>query len=343
MRIRQFDESDGMQRPRIKSSSDITNLKGYLSKVDPETTPLSHIVDSYDIRPGVIKCALCGQEHMDGRIVALVGGGVTNIGNVCGARFGEKYQQALEQYRVSLTLPILRQKMIEGRSKIDSLQLQLLALENRIADLRTRTLRFEALFPDTYRTLRRRAVENQAEVYESVERSKEEIEDLIAANRFQNRESLKIKQASRGKIAGHRFPATDWSSEQSAVRLFREANQFVDVNSQHAGMPAMRRWANWLEDFDSNVHAIGQILEEGNQFFSQTNFMLFALLPASSQAQNHLKSLTVHELDQPTQAAAVTMPSSTVKPLGRIRARPPQRTITAKELRRLTGNKKLGM
>jgi len=332
-----------MQRLRIKTASDIISLKGYVPKVDPDATPLSHIVDSYDIRPAVIKCSLCGQEHMDGRIVALMGGGVTNIGHVCGAKFGEKYAQALEQYRASLTGPILVQKMVEGNSKVDSLQLRLLSLQNRAEDLHQRVQHFESMFPDTYQALRRRAFENKFDIFESVERSKAEIDDLMAANPFQDRERLKTREVHRGTIAGHRFPGTDWSSEQSAMRLFKEASQFMELDPRHLSMPAMRRWANWLDDFESNLQTVEQILDEGSRFFSQANFPLFALLPASSQAQDSLKTLTINELDQRPRALTVsTQPSSAIQqPLGRIRAKPPQPAISLRELRRLTGNKKL--
>lgn len=330
-----------MQRLRIRNASDIINLKGFVAKVDPEVNLLSHIVDSYDIRPAIIKCALCGQEHMDGRIIALAGGGVTNIGNICGKKFGEKYVRALEQYRASLTLPVLRQKMIEGRSKIDSLQLQLLSLQNKTEDIAERVRRFGELFPDTYSGLRRRAIENRFEVYESIERSKDEIDDLMAANPFQNRESLKIKEAYRGTVTGHRFPDTDWSSMQSAMRLFREASEFVDLNSQQMSMPAMRRWANWLDDFDANVQGIEQSLDEGNRFFTRANFVLFALLPATGDVQARLKNFTLEELDRRMDTPAKIHQSSAVKPVGRIRTKPSQPTITARELRRLTGNKKL--
>lgn len=330
-----------MQRLRIRNASDIINLRGYVPKVDPDVTPLSHIVDSYDIRPAVIKCSLCGQEHMDGRIVALIGGGLTNIGNVCGAKFGEKFTQALDEYKASLTLPILRHKITEGRSKIDSLQLPLLTLQNRIEDVRDRAMRFESMFPDTYRTLRRRAIDNQFNVFESVERSKEEIDDLMATNPFQNREFLKTREVHRGVITGHRFPATDWTSEQSVMRLFREASQFLDLDARQISMPIMRRWANWLEDFDANVEVIKQTLSEGDRFFSQSNFPLFALLPTTAQAQARLKALTLRELDERPRTSSANSPSSTVKPLGRIRAKPTAPTITAKQLRRLTGNKKM--
>lgn len=93
------------QRQKIRNARDIVALPGYIERVDPAVTPLSHIVDSYYIGPGTIRCALCGQGHSEGRIVALITGGITNIGHICGKRFGEqKYTAALSRYLESLNL-----------------------------------------------------------------------------------------------------------------------------------------------------------------------------------------------------------------------------------------------
>jgi hypothetical protein len=328
-----------MQRPNIKTPKDISSLKGYVDTVDPETIPLSHILYPYDIRPFKIKCALCGQEHMDGRIVALVDKSITNIGHVCGKKFGGKYAEALTQYHESLEKPILTQKITEGLSKIDSLQLTLLALRNRSGDLKEREFRFASLFADTYRDLRRRAFDNKADIYESVERTKDEIDDLLAANPYQTRDSLRIKEEYRGAIHGHKFPSTDWSADHGVFRIVAEANRFAELSGRSLSMQVMARWANWLDDFDHNLGFAKAAVEEGDRFFTEQNFKLFALLPAAPAGQARLRSLTLLELDARPKTPT-PLQTTTAQSLGKIRAKRPEPELTSRQLRRLLGDKK---
>jgi hypothetical protein len=70
---------------------------------------------------------------------------------------------------------------------------------------------FARKVPSVFESLKRRAFNNSTDVLESVERSKEEIDDLMAANPFQAREKLGFKDALCGTVSGFRFPFFDWS------------------------------------------------------------------------------------------------------------------------------------
>lgn len=329
-----------MQRLNIKTPDDITNIPGYVERVDPKETPLSHIIRSYDIRPFEVRCSLCGQEHMDGRIVALADKSITNIGHICGRKFGDKYADALRAYNETLDRPRLTQKITEGLSMIESQQLQLHTLRTRSVELKKRSSSFQSIFPETFNTLRRRAYNNQFEIYESVMRGEEEIEDLLAANPHQSREFLRTKEVHRGSITGHKFPITDWSTDQGVFRVFAEADKFSELKAHNLPMVALTKWANWLDDFDENLRLAKVAIEEGDNFFTAANLKMCALLPSTPAAQAKFQTFKVSDFDkyQHTEAS----PQNNVRPTsGIVRAKKAAPTLTPRQLHALTGNKKM--
>ncbi|MDB5763975.1 MAG: hypothetical protein JWQ21_2970 [Herminiimonas sp.] len=338
-----------MQGMRIRTPNDIQNLPGYVSKIDPKLIPLSHIVIHYDIRPFDIQCGLCGRAHMDGRIIALadVSKSITNIGHICGKKyFGDMYVDALRRYNDAITRPQLLQKVSEGIRKVDSLQLQLQSIRLHGVSLLRQSVQFHALSPEIFDLLKRRAINNQADIYESVERTKEEIEDLLAANPFQSRDQLLTKEVYRGTVAGHKFLSIDWSVERGIQRLFCEVSELLDFNF-HPGQLATHKlvkWANWLDDLDEQIKSVKSAVLEGERFFSQTNLQLFALLPALPAAREKIRNFHLSELDDSYSVRSTpykTLPAQKVRPLGRIRAERPKSQLTLKQLRRLLGNKKV--
>lgn len=322
---------------RLRTAEDIEKLEGHVTKVDPLANPLNRIIEHYYIHPFYIKCGLagCGQSHMEGCLVELADQSITNIGHVCGARFGERFELEKRKNYDTEYKPRLIQTITQAQAKLAADQLKLHEASLLARDHGQRINDFTRMFPGLVENLRRRAFGNIAKVNESVERTKEEIDDLMAANRFQSRDELGFKEQYVGTINGFRFSSYDWSMSSGLRKLFNDLTKFYELKPRSGmTMSDLQRWAHWAEDFDENLARTMLSIEDGNNFFSPANFQLFAVLAPSDAMKARLRSLKVSDICSPLAAPShLPRPSSTPK-------RGLRGGISARELRRLTGNKK---
>jgi hypothetical protein len=327
---------DIMQNAILKRPEDITGMEGYVPRI-AEVAAVKRIVRYYDLRPFEIACSLCGKSHMDGRIVELEDAAISNIGHICGKKL-KNYDEADRRFQESLGRPILLAKLKEGKLAIDALQLRADAVRNRLRVEEARLKRFEKLFPQLAHQLRRRALDNDARVYESQVRSNAEIADLIAANPFQNRESLQIKEVFQGTVEGFRFPGTDWTGSVGAYVLFDELIRFLDLDLAKLSIAHLSQWGAWYDQFEGRLAQLAMVAQDGNAFFSQKNLQLFVSLANSPDEKRRVRSISLGDFNPSIiQVRAV----SDRRPLPK-RIKAPSRvpTLSAKQLRRLTGNKK---
>jgi hypothetical protein len=324
---------------RLRTSEDIEKLEGHVTKVDPLANPLNRIIEHYYIHPFSIKCGLsgCGQTHKEGCLVELEDLSITNIGHLCGKRFGEKFDRERARNYESEYKPRLLQTITQAQARLASDHFKLHEANLRASDLVRHMDDFTKMFPDLVGNLRRRAYSNISDVSESVERSEEEIDDLMAANRFQSRESLAFKEKHVGTINGFRFPMHDWSMATGLRKLFAELTKFSELRPRSLPMADLQRWAHWADDFDDNLARTMKGIEDGDNFFSTANFQLCAVLEPAATMKAKLRSLQVDDISSPRPAAThhLSKPSSTPKPKPK-----PKSNISLRELRRLTGNKK---
>jgi Fe-S-cluster formation regulator IscX/YfhJ len=326
---------EGVAMRRLRTPEDIENLNGYVAKVDPLLNPLSRIIDHYYIRPFEIQCGLCGRPHMDGCIVELTDRKVTNIGHICGAKFGDRFDQERRKNYDTVVRPRLIQAVSQAQAKFASDQFRLHEIRLLCNDKAILTAEFGRMFPSLFDSLKRRAANNRADVSESEQRSKEEIEDLMAANPFSSRESLAFKETFRGTIRGFKFPLVDWSMSGGLRQIFNDLEKFIDIKPRNLSVTDLQRWAHWAEDFDGNLARVTVAIAEAENFFSSLNFQLFAFLVPSNAIKVRLRSLRVQDIGRPIPISPQNKTSSLPIP-----RKKPARVISAKELRRLTGNKK---
>lgn len=322
---------------RLRTSEDIEKLEGHVTKVDPLANPLNRIIEHYYIHPFSIKCGLsgCGQTHMEGCLVELEDLSITNIGHICGKRFGEKFDRERKKNYETVYKPRLLQTVIQAQDRLAAHQFRLSEAGHLANDLANRSSDFRRMFPDVMETLQRRAHNNISDVTKSVARSKKEIDDLMAANPFQSRESLAFKEEHVGIISGFRFPIYDWSMVAGLRKLFNELAKFSDLNPRTLQMAELQHWAHWAEDFDKNLGQTMKAIEDGKKFFSTANFQLFSLLAPSSTMKVRLQSLQVGDIRPPQE---ITNDQS-ARPVSSAKPKPKSR-LSPRELRRLTGNKK---
>jgi hypothetical protein len=327
--------------PKLRTPDDIQRLPGYLPKIDPDQTPLKRIVDYYYIRPFEIKCALCGASHMDGCIVELENGRITNIGHICGRHFGERFAEEKRKFSESQRKPELIKKMVEASTRLSAMHFELQELKHRAGAMARRAQNFTKLFPDLHKELFRRAVNNQHRVSVSVELSEEEIDEAKASNPHNARADLRFREEDKGVLRGHKFPAIDWSFKEGVRVLFIEADKLVDLSPRSMSMQDLTKWANWSEDLDEAVARVVSAIKEAEEFFTRESFELFQFLPSTTGTRDKLKSFNLATLDmlpvfevQPEEATLAPAKSQ------RRAVAVPRNRLSPKELRRLTGNKR---
>ncbi len=326
-------------KPQFKTPSDITKLDGYVGAISKDHTELSKILYHYYIWPDQIKCALCGTLHMDGRIIALHGGGVSNIGHECGKKyFGDSYQNALDNFTDEHSIAQLRRRVVIGVAALNTARLSYVGLENRAYALRQQHDRFQAIFPALTATLRRRAIENTSHVTESVVRSKEEIDDLMEANPHQKRERLAFKEIPRGTVAGFRFGHVDWSPSTGSFKLLHEINHLCDLQLVGLKLSPLKKHAVWFDEFNAHLSTVRNFLEDGEAFFNCENFRLFAYLTHDPEAKQRLALLRPADLKALPASAHTTRPRSIHSGIVRGQRHKPE--LSAKQMRRLLGDKK---
>jgi hypothetical protein len=326
---------------KLRTPEDIQCLSGYVPEIDPAQTPLKRIVDYYYLRPFEIKCALCGASHMDGCIVELENGRLTNIGHICGKHFGERFAEEKRKFNESRRKPELIKKMIEASTRLSSMHFELQELKHRAGAMARRAQNLTKLFPDLHKELFRRAVNNQYGVSVSVELSEEELDDAKASNPHKIRADLRFREEGKGALRGHKLPAIDWSFREGVRSLFIEAEKFVNLSPRSMSMQDLTKWANWSEDLDEAIARLVSANNEAEEFFTRENFQLFQFLPLTTEARDKLKSFNLAMLDMlPVFEAQPEEPTLVPAKSQRRAIAVPRNRLSPKELRRLTGNKR---
>ncbi|WP_334186793.1 hypothetical protein [Noviherbaspirillum sp.] len=323
--------------PNLKTPADIRNLPQYVDSIPRDKTLINRVIDYYFVKPR-IKCSLCGTPHNDGYIVELTDGQKTNIGNVCGASI-ENFERERDKFNEHIRRPLLTKKVSEATTKIAMLQWQLEEMRHKADALLSKRNAFAARFPIVYQDLVRRAGENRRDVYESVQRSKEAIDDALAANPYQSHESLRIEEKFRGTIAGYKFLSVDWSFEHGIRKVFHDTPKFLDIQPQKLEIQELNRWANWSDDYGNLVRTVAVAIQDGEQFLTKQNFELFAFLPPSSDIQQRLRALTAKDLTPMSVEVVPTKPMTLPISTKRASHAQTREQLSNKERRRLLGKR----
>lgn len=103
-------------RYSIKSAADLQKIHGYKYGIDPVREPLKKILQLYHVPPK-LQCGLsgCHSWHIDGYLVELENGSLTNVGHICGTGFGDKFEAERTQYLDTILRPQLLQAVREGK------------------------------------------------------------------------------------------------------------------------------------------------------------------------------------------------------------------------------------
>lgn len=282
----------------IHSPEDVLNIIGENLSIDPNKFPLKKIIKHYLVRPE-IQCSLsmCHSWHNEGYIVELEDGRLTNVGHICGRQFGDKFAIEERKYQEQILRPQLARIIISSKKRLHELKQPIEELKQRAHIVSTRKSAFISLFKEIIQDLKRRAINGDSEVFESILRSNQELEDLLAANPFQSREALRIKNISKGHIRGLRLFSEN-VFETVVSNLSSPLEDLTNlVDPQSLSIQKLVTWDSWLRSLDEKINDATALVKDGEQFFTPENFMLISLLPSPPEVKNSLSKLKLPTLD----------------------------------------------
>ena len=282
----------------IRVPQDVLNIIGANTSIDPERSPLKRIVQHYYVRPE-IQCSLsrCHRWHNEGYIVELEDGRSTNVGHVCGKQFGDKFAIEEQKYQEQILRPQLAQAISSSKKRLRELTQPIDELKQRAQLVSTRKSAFVSLFKSVIPELRRRAANRDSEVFESIIRNNQELEDLLAANPFQNRDALRIKNILRGHIYGLRLFSEN-VFETITGSLSSPLEELIGLaDPQSLSIRKLVEWDSWLRTLNEKISDASALVEDGEQFFTSGNFKLISLLPSPPEVKDGLSKLNLTALD----------------------------------------------
>lgn len=284
----------------IKSQSDLDIIEGYQSNVNPKKVPLSHIVDWYFI-PTEIQCGLsnCHQWHQQGFVVELTNGDKTNVGHICGSIYSN-FETEKNTFSDKFLRPYLIEAIQKGIIRIKDLMPDLTSLNGEAISLSNQKTSFRDIFPEISKELFRRSHNKKTLVTESVARSSHQVDELMAANPFQKRESLRFEEVNKGTLNGLELFSYNYQ-EKICNDLVKKSKEFIaleiTVNSKTSELV---KWEAWLKYFDETYTEAMDAVSKAKLFFNAPNYNLMGYLSGSKSEIVKLKNLKTSSFEDPT-------------------------------------------
>lgn len=286
----------------IKSAADLQKIDRYRYDIDPIREPLKKILQHYYVTTA-IQCGLsgCHRWHNDGYLVELENGNLTNVGHICGAGFGDKFEAERIHYMETIRRPQALQAVREGKIRLESMRMQINLLADSAHRLSSRKSEFRKRFPEASKNLDRRASNGQSIVMDSVERTASEIEASLVVNPHQNRESLKFREVEKGRIIGLQLFSRNirGSISQEIVSKAQECT-VLDIDAEKLRTEVLGQWESWLNSLNERLEEATNFVHKAEGFFSEENYRLIASFPLPPKECSMLKLLKTASLDEAT-------------------------------------------
>lgn len=285
-----------MEKPIIRSPSDITNFPKYLKSIDPKTQPLRRIITGYHLNEEY-PCGLksCHQPHKDGYLVELENTYVTNVGWVCGQQFGEKFAIERLRYAEQEIRPKAITTIQDIVTKIRGIPQDLQRLADEAAQLSQCKQSMRSQFPRLYKDLDRLAHSGNNRVTEQIELTPKEIDDLLAMNPGSGRGRFRYREELRGVLPGLRVLAIN-IHEEVISRLKSKADTIIGINVSSLPTDKLLEWEGWAHRFDEMLADTKNLIADGNQFFTPECFDLLKYIATDLAEKAAISKLTVAKL-----------------------------------------------
>lgn len=282
----------GWENPQ--SWSDVIELPGYVSEVDPKAVKLDAVIGKYR-EPELRVCGLtsCHRKHYRGYLVSCKDGKVTNIGVDCGkTHFGVDFETMSRQLDRDWQNQERRIAIAAAKARISQWQEECERLLNgtdekkgaKWADRQhRRLLGAESKLPTLMLQMLRNAIKNGDGVL-YVERTASEKDKEIAKETGQ----------SIGATISEEIGTLYGVVGVGELEIIRETvprdivpnlNKLSALNVDEAGEGELRFWAKWSGEVDGKLNRVNSILNDALRFFSRENIALLAELAENKEQE----------------------------------------------------------
>lgn len=295
-----------MDKPLIRTAQDLRKLPNYLESVDPQAQPLSKIVIGY-LLESEYPCGLkgCHRAHKEGFLVELEDGKVTNVGWICGERFGDRFALERTRYAERELRPKAIRAIQEAIAKIRGMKDELATLASDADRLSQCKQGMRNQLPKLYEELNRRAHSGNARVVEQVEQTKQEIDNQYEMNPSAGRQRFRYREETRGMLPGLSV-ISDNIRENVIVELTGRAETLLTTEIGPLSTDKLLEWERWSEQFDSMVKRAHATVMGGGQLFAPESFRLMSYLTTIHTERSALSKLTAEALLKDTATSMAT-------------------------------------
>lgn len=219
----------------------VVSYAGYVEKMDPRIDDLIKVIghdDLSDWHPcGLVDCC---QPHMHGWVVMDTKQRVTNLGSRCGAKRFSNLSDLNLQFKKVNKAKQTRARLVAWKTKVDQVIQRSADLKSQAFGIRwlrslLKELR-ERLPTEVVSSLRQRAGKSDTAVFETRQRSREEIADLV--DRGERAGTARFEQVQVGALVG--------------LEIFAKSNALEVMVGQNIDLP-LRQIKEIAHDSSTNL------------------------------------------------------------------------------------------
>lgn len=291
--------------PAITCWEDIYSRARYADDIDSTKTQLLDVIAPYRGLQPQKPCGLtnCHTPHNNGYLIVTADGRETNIGDDCGKKHFPEFAAQTRKINRILREQRLRNIVIEAQARISAVQLEIADLragdygaEWTVRCISSLRLAVTAAGAQLWLDLKRRANVGDATVNKVRERSKAEIQELIAAN-LGRADELRYESISVGRISGLELLSNRLDLHTNLVRGAEKAvDDIRAVDAKRTSGKTLQATSKLVSELDAHLVLVREALAAGRLFFTDANLALLAYIAADAEKRKKLADLTVNKL-----------------------------------------------
>jgi len=291
--------------PVITCWEDIYRRARYADDIDSTKTQLLDVIAPYRGLQPQKPCGLtnCHTPHNNGYLIVTADGRETNIGDDCGKKHFPEFAAQTRKINRILREQRLRNIVIEAQARIPAVQLEIADLragdygaEWTVRCISSLRLAVTAAGAQLWLDLKRRANVGDATVNKVRERSKAEIQELIAAN-LGRPDELRYESKPVGRISGLELLSNRLDLHTNLVRGAEKAvDDIRAVDAKRTGGKTLQVTSKLVSELDAHLVLVREALAAGRLFFTDANLALLAYIAADAEKRKKLTGLTVSKL-----------------------------------------------
>ncbi len=268
---------------RVKDWSDITEMAGFTSTLNPSEHVLTSVVAKYEM-PTKVPCGLsnCRTPHFKGYVVVTKSGYVTNIGNHCGKKhFGLEFSAIAKTYEQGL-------REYEARDTIKEFKGRMSKEKERVSELRTSKGGIDEIYNKT-RVLLTYGKGMPDELIDELKKMVKARNPKIAVDRRLTEEEIKDLEAIQSKRLPRPYYAEEKLGDLAGLSALYKENDprelvvhdiemgfklLADFEEDTATYKKLIEVANWCSSFETKIARVESICKLSVPLFKLENLSL---------------------------------------------------------------------